>query len=110
MGSGEQPRTPSEPYGMKALLSKPVIRSICASGFALSFLTEGFEVVFVLYCFSAVEDGGLGLPVRYPFALSVRIMLNPQQLGGSNWIHSFGLWYLGNATANLGYAVPPADV
>jgi hypothetical protein len=48
---------------MKALLSKPVIRSLCASGFALSFLAGGFEVVFVLYCFSAVEDGGLGLPV-----------------------------------------------
>jgi len=72
MDSAEQPLKLSEPYGMKALLSKPVIRALCGSGFALSFLAGGFEVIFILYCFSAVEDGGLGWPVdQIGYALSI---------------------------------------
>jgi len=40
----------------------PVIRALCGSGFALSFVSGGFDVIFVLYCYSAVKDGGLALP------------------------------------------------
>jgi hypothetical protein len=68
MESAELSRKLSEPHSFKSLLSKSVIRALCGSGFALSFLAGGFEVVFVLYCYSAVEDGGLGLPVSWAFA------------------------------------------
>jgi len=54
---------PSEPHSFASLLSMPVIRALCGSGFALSFLVGGFEVLFVLYCYSAIENGGLGLSV-----------------------------------------------
>jgi hypothetical protein len=70
MDSAQQPCNVSEPHGFKALLSKPVIRALCGSGFALAFLAGGFEVVFVLYCYSAVENGGLGLPVGCHIATS----------------------------------------
>jgi hypothetical protein len=65
MDSTEQSRKLSEPHDFMSLLSKSVIRALCGSGFALSFLAGSFEVVFVLYCYSAVEDGGLGLPVSH---------------------------------------------
>src|SRR5882672_9968506 len=61
MASAELSRKLSEPHGFMSLLSKYVIRALCGSGFALSFLAGGFEVVFVLYCYSAIDDGGLGL-------------------------------------------------
>ncbi|KAF9262152.1 MFS general substrate transporter [Marasmius fiardii PR-910] len=47
----------------KLLLSIPIFRSICASAFSLSFLTVSFEVVFVLFCYSPVREGGLGLSI-----------------------------------------------
>jgi len=53
----------SEPHSMNSLLSKPIIRALCGSAFALSFISSGFDVIFVLYCYSAVKDGGLSLPV-----------------------------------------------
>ena len=34
------------------------------SGTFLMFLYTSFDVLFSLYCFTAVEDGGVGLPVR----------------------------------------------
>ncbi|KAG7086624.1 hypothetical protein E1B28_002566 [Marasmius oreades] len=48
----------------KLLLSIPIFRTICASAFSLSFLTVSFEVVFVLFCYSPVLQGGLGLSVQ----------------------------------------------
>lgn len=55
-----------QPRSICELLSDPVIRAIGGSGFALAFLAGGHEVIFVLYCFSSIENGGLGFPVSSP--------------------------------------------
>lgn len=46
-----------------ALLSVPAIRALTISGFALSFLSLAFDVVFTLSCYTPVDSGGLGLEV-----------------------------------------------
>ena len=76
MEPSELSRKLSEPHTFTSLMSKSVIRALCGSGFALSFLVGGFEAVFVLYCYSAIEDGGLGLPVRYVFYFLATMMFN----------------------------------
>ncbi|TDL27292.1 MFS general substrate transporter [Rickenella mellea] len=47
------------PHTARSLLRIPVIRSLCASGCALSFIGTAFDVVFVLFCYSPVRTGGL---------------------------------------------------
>jgi hypothetical protein len=49
---------------MRSLLSIAIIRALCLSGMALAFLNTGFDVVFVLFCYSPVRLGGLALDVR----------------------------------------------
>jgi len=67
----------SESFTMRSLLSRPGIRALCGSGFALSFVVGGFDVIFVLYCYSAIKDGGLALPVsQIGYALSGSGMLS----------------------------------
>ncbi|KAL0947403.1 hypothetical protein HGRIS_013516 [Hohenbuehelia grisea] len=56
-----QPREPEQQWSASALLKLPVIRALCLSGCALSFIGTAFDVVFVLFCYSAVESGGLAL-------------------------------------------------
>lgn len=63
MSSKQDASEMPQSYDMRSLLSKPIIRALCGSGFALSFVSSGFDVIFVLYCYSAVNDGGLALPV-----------------------------------------------
>lgn len=53
----------SKPVGIRALLAMPVMFALCGSAFATSFLNTTFEVVFNLYAYTAVLDGGLGFPV-----------------------------------------------
>ncbi|KAF7975297.1 hypothetical protein HWV62_10066 [Athelia sp. TMB] len=61
-----------KPLTMRELLSIPIIFNLAGSGFALSFLTTGFEVLFALYSYTAVENGGLGFPpAKIGYALSV---------------------------------------
>ncbi|KAF9532320.1 major facilitator superfamily domain-containing protein [Crepidotus variabilis] len=58
-------------YTAKELLGFPVIRALCFSGFALSFLSTAFDVLFVLFCYSPVLLGGLAFsPSEIGFALS----------------------------------------
>jgi hypothetical protein len=45
----------------------PVIRALALSGLALNFITTAFDVVFVLYAYTAVETGGLGFTVINEF-------------------------------------------
>lgn len=52
------------------LLRLPLMRSVCISGCALSFVGSAFDVVFVLFCYSSVKMGGLG------FSVSRLILLN----------------------------------
>lgn len=51
--------------GVRELLKIPVIRSLCASGFALSFIGTAFDVIFVLFCYSPIDAGGLNFTVRH---------------------------------------------
>jgi hypothetical protein len=48
------------------LLRVPAIRALCWSGCGLCLAATGFDVVFVLFCFSGVKSGGLGFDVRRP--------------------------------------------
>ncbi|KAF8590442.1 MFS general substrate transporter [Ramaria rubella] len=45
---------------MFGLLAIPVVRALAISSFALSFLSGGFDVLFVLFCYSSISAGGLG--------------------------------------------------
>lgn len=45
------------------LLSIPAIRALTISGFALTFLSLAFDVVFTLFCYTPIDAGGLGLEV-----------------------------------------------
>jgi hypothetical protein len=53
-----------ERHNIKQLLSSPIIQAICASACVLSFISTAFEIVFVLFCYSPVENGGMGFSVR----------------------------------------------
>ncbi|TFK55183.1 MFS general substrate transporter [Heliocybe sulcata] len=55
----------------QAILSIPIIRAICTSGFALSFVETAFGVVFVLVCYSPISSGGLEFsPSEIGFSLA----------------------------------------
>lgn len=59
------------------LLRIPIIRTLCASGCCLGFVATAFDVVFVLFSFSPINHGGLGLSVseyifRYLTILLIR--------------------------------------
>ncbi|KAL5511682.1 hypothetical protein ACEPAH_4900 [Sanghuangporus vaninii] len=54
------------------LLQIPVIRALCISGCALSFVGTAFDVVFVLFCYSPIKSGGLSFSVsQIGYALAV---------------------------------------
>lgn len=53
----------SKQVGIRELLAMPVMFALCGSAFAMSFLSTTFEVIFILYSYTAVLDGGLGFPV-----------------------------------------------
>ncbi|KAI6118743.1 major facilitator superfamily domain-containing protein [Pisolithus croceorrhizus] len=47
------------PMGVKEVLACPAIFALVSSGFSLSFVHTSFDVVFVLFCYSALHSGGL---------------------------------------------------
>ncbi|EEB97607.1 hypothetical protein MPER_03041, partial [Moniliophthora perniciosa FA553] len=49
-----------EKLGLKALLSIPFMRALSLSSLALSFNGTAFDVIFVLFCYSPIKNGGLG--------------------------------------------------
>ncbi|KAI0282204.1 MFS general substrate transporter [Russula aff. rugulosa BPL654] len=51
----------SAPYTFRMLISVPIIRALCLSGAGLSFTYTAFDVLFVLFCYSPIESGGLAL-------------------------------------------------
>lgn len=53
------PALPDKPFGVSKLLSIPIISALALSGFTLSYLATSFDVVFVLFCYSPIESGGL---------------------------------------------------
>ncbi|KZP26906.1 MFS general substrate transporter [Athelia psychrophila] len=55
----DRPR--DEPLGAKALLANPAMVALCTSGSVMCFQDSGFQVVFVLFAYTSVLNGGLGL-------------------------------------------------
>ncbi|KAI0797879.1 MFS general substrate transporter [Abortiporus biennis] len=50
---------PVKARSIKNLLSIPVVKALCLSGCALSFINTAFDVIFVLFCYTPIESGGL---------------------------------------------------
>ncbi|KAF8275256.1 major facilitator superfamily domain-containing protein [Lactarius quietus] len=66
----QQPRP--APFTLKKLVSVPIIRAISLSGAGLSFTYTAFDVLFVLFCYSPIESGGLALsPTDIGFCLAI---------------------------------------
>jgi len=53
----------STPFTFRMLISVPIIRALSLSGAGLSFTYTGFDVLFVLFCYSPIESGGLALSI-----------------------------------------------
>jgi MFS family permease len=53
------PVLPEKPLGISKLLSIPIMSALALSGFMLSYVATSFDVVFVLFCYSPIESGGL---------------------------------------------------
>jgi hypothetical protein len=64
---------------IKELLAIPVIRALTISGAALCFSGTAFDAVFVLHCFTDVDEGGLGFSVSH-FNLLCRLPNSPSNL------------------------------
>ncbi|KAH9854118.1 MFS general substrate transporter [Lenzites betulinus] len=61
-----------EPASVSQLLSIPVIRALCLSGAGLSFIATGFDVTFVLFCYTSIPQGGLAFTAtQIGYALSI---------------------------------------
>ncbi|KAJ7074258.1 major facilitator superfamily domain-containing protein [Mycena amicta] len=59
--------TQSSAYGVRDLLADPKMRSITISSFTLGFIGAAFDVVFVLFCYTPIQRGGLSFS---PLALN----------------------------------------
>lgn len=55
---------------MRDLFSIPIIGALCLSGCALCFVATAFDVVFVLFCFTPIDSGGLSFDVGFPDLLA----------------------------------------
>ncbi|KAH9901278.1 MFS general substrate transporter [Cubamyces lactineus] len=63
---------PSEPASVQQLLKIPVVRALCLSGAGLSFIATGFDVTFVLFCYTSLPQGGLAFnATQIGYALSI---------------------------------------
>lgn len=49
---------------MRQLFAIPIIGALCLSGCALCFVATAFDAVFVLFCYTPIESGGLSFNVR----------------------------------------------
>ncbi|KAF7983437.1 hypothetical protein HWV62_21695 [Athelia sp. TMB] len=72
---------PDKPSNLKELLSNPIILSLSTSGFSLSFMNTGFQVIFALFSYTSILDGGLGLSVCDKIDLGVLFQLTFIQTG-----------------------------
>ncbi|KAJ7146081.1 major facilitator superfamily domain-containing protein [Mycena epipterygia] len=67
----------SSSISIRELLVIPNIRTLAFSSFALSFLSTAYAVVFVLFCYTPIERGGLAFSVAeigYALALASIIL------------------------------------
>ncbi|KAF5367225.1 hypothetical protein D9757_012229 [Collybiopsis confluens] len=71
---------------LRELLNIPIIRALSASAFALNFIGTAWDVLFVLFCYTPIRNGGLSFsPLTIGYVLSssglissaLRILLMP---------------------------------
>ncbi|KAG9081657.1 hypothetical protein FRC06_005465 [Ceratobasidium sp. 370] len=100
-------------WTVRELLKLPRMRQLCLSALTLSFLAESYIVVFVLFCYTNVRDGGLGFdPAAIGFALAtagiigftLQIVLLPYLLSRFKPTQTFRVCM---ATWPIGFAIPP---
>ncbi|KAF7972101.1 hypothetical protein HWV62_18922 [Athelia sp. TMB] len=64
------------PLSASELLANPIIYALSTSGFALSFLGSGFDVLYVLICYTDIANGGLGFSTeQIGYSLSISGMI-----------------------------------
>ncbi|KAI0807132.1 MFS general substrate transporter [Fomes fomentarius] len=74
-GAFEKP--PAQPASIRYLLSIPLVRALCISGAGLSFIATGFDVSFVLFCYTSLPQGGLAFDAtQIGYALSMSGILS----------------------------------
>lgn len=56
--------TTIQELSMRQLFAIPIIGALCLSGCALCFVATAFDAVFVLFCYTPIELGGLSFNVR----------------------------------------------
>jgi hypothetical protein len=50
---------PVKPISVRNILSRPPVRAVYATGALLAFLAIAFDVVFILFAYTAIDLGGL---------------------------------------------------
>ncbi|KAF8599590.1 MFS general substrate transporter [Ceratobasidium sp. AG-I] len=104
-----------EPHEWTAweLLELPHLRQLIKSSIALSFVSEAYVIVFVLFAYSEIKDGGLGFkPADIGFALAtagfasfvIQLLVLPFVLGRYNPSKTFTVCMM---TWPIGFAIPP---
>ncbi|KAG6333599.1 hypothetical protein ID866_5484 [Astraeus odoratus] len=69
------------PMDIKGLINLPIISALVTSCFALSFIATAFDAVFVLFCYSSIQSGGLSFSasnIGYALATSGGISVSLQ--------------------------------
>ncbi|KIK64332.1 hypothetical protein GYMLUDRAFT_240890 [Collybiopsis luxurians FD-317 M1] len=70
-GTVETRNFASDEPTLRELLSIPIIRALSISAFALNFIGTAWDVLFVLFCYTPIENGGLAFsPTTIGFILS----------------------------------------
>ncbi|PFH50074.1 hypothetical protein AMATHDRAFT_146063 [Amanita thiersii Skay4041] len=62
-GTMDEQRHISYPNPRKSLLSLPRLRALCLSCCVLSFSSTAFDVIFTLFCYTPIHEGGLAFSV-----------------------------------------------
>ncbi|KAF5358502.1 hypothetical protein D9756_001697 [Leucocoprinus leucothites] len=57
--AAQDPHVIVQELSMRQLFSIPIIGALCLSGCALCFVATAFDAVFVLFCYTSIELGGL---------------------------------------------------
>ncbi|CAE6414863.1 unnamed protein product [Rhizoctonia solani] len=109
----EEQEEQAHDWSVRELLKLPELRQLYRSSVILSFLAEAYVVVFVLFSYTKIQDGGLGFdPAEIGFVLAasggisfaLQILVLPAVLRRAKPSKTFGtcmaLW-------PIGYAIPP---
>ncbi|KAG5645916.1 hypothetical protein DXG03_005063 [Asterophora parasitica] len=100
----DTPRSAPPPISIATLLSIPTIRALSTSGFALCFIATAFDVVFVLFCYSPVETGGLAFSatqIGYSLAVAGAISAGIQLIFLPTLLRTFEITKLYSFCMNL---------